>query len=99
MDGLREELPGLGDQAGQDVQANGGVAGPAGRAQPGEAVGRFVGDLAAVVAGEGCGQLAGAGEGQGRARQISGPNMRASNGNGEGSDLPCTPSGPAAPPS
>src|SRR5260221_2898947 len=58
MDGLREELPGLGDQAGQDVQANGGVAEPAGRAQPGEAVDRFVEDLAAVVAGEGCGQLA-----------------------------------------
>ena len=67
MDGLREELLGLGDQAGQRVRPNGGVAEPVGPAQPGEAVDRFAEDLAAVVAGEGCGQLAGAGEVQGRA--------------------------------
>ena len=36
MDGTGQELLGLGDQAGQGVQADGGVAEPVGGAEPGE---------------------------------------------------------------
>ena len=51
MDGLGQELLGLGDEAGQGVEADGGVAEPVGGAQPGELVDRFVEDLEAVVTG------------------------------------------------
>ena len=64
MDGLGQELFGLGDQAGQGVQPDGGVAEPVGRAQPGELVDRLVEDVEAVLAGGGGGQLAGAGQPQ-----------------------------------
>ena len=62
MDGLGQELLGLGDEAGQGVQPDGGVAEPVGRAEGGEAVDRLVEDLEAVVAGGGGGQLPGAGK-------------------------------------
>jgi hypothetical protein len=35
VDGLGQELVGLGDQAGQGLQPDGGVAEPVGRAEPG----------------------------------------------------------------
>jgi hypothetical protein len=59
LDGQGQELLGLGDEAGQGVQADGGLAEPVGGALPGEAVDRVGEDLEAVVAGGGCGQLAG----------------------------------------
>lgn len=64
MDGLGQELFGLGDEAGQGVQPDGGVAEPVGGAEPGELVDRVGEDLEAVVAGRGGGQLAGAGQAQ-----------------------------------
>src|SRR6516162_2077581 len=67
VDGLGQELLGLGDEAGQGVQVDGGVAEPVGGAQPGEGVDRLVEDGESVVAGGGGGQLAGAGQAQGRA--------------------------------
>jgi hypothetical protein len=66
VDGLGQELLGLGDEAGQGVQPGGGVAGPVGGAQPGEGVDRVGEDLEAVVAGGGGGLLAGAGQAQWR---------------------------------
>ena len=63
MDGLGQELFGLGDQAGQGVQPDGGVAEPVGGAQPGEVLDRFGEDVQAVVAGGGGGQLPGAAAG------------------------------------
>ena len=67
VDGLGQELLGLGDEAGQGVQADGGVAEPVGGAQPGEGIDRLGKDSEAVVAGDGCGLLAGAGQaGSGR---------------------------------
>jgi hypothetical protein len=51
VDGLRQELVGLGDEAGQDMQPDAGVAEPVGRAEPGELVDRLVEDLQAVGAG------------------------------------------------
>jgi len=51
VDGLGHGLLGLGDEAGQGVQVDGGVAGPAGGAGLGEAVDRLAEDLEAVVAG------------------------------------------------
>jgi hypothetical protein len=62
VDGLGQELLGLGDEAGQGVQVDGGVAEPVGRAEPGEVVDRFGEDGQAVVAGGGGGELAGAGQ-------------------------------------
>src|SRR5215831_783452 len=67
VDGLGQELLGLGDEAGQGVQADGGVTEPVGGAQPGEVVDGFAEDGEAVVAGGRGGQLAGAGQSQGRA--------------------------------
>ena len=64
VDGLGQELLGLGDEAGQGVQSDGGVAEPVGGAQPGELVDGLVEDLEAVGAGGGGGQLAGAGQAQ-----------------------------------
>jgi hypothetical protein len=64
VDGLGQELSGLGDEAGQRVQPDGGVAEPVGGASLGEAVDRLVEDVEAVVVGPGSGQLAGAGEAQ-----------------------------------
>jgi hypothetical protein len=66
VDGLGQELFGLGGEAGQGVQVDGGVAEPVGGAEPGELVDRFVEDLEAVVADDGrgagrCGPGAGAG--------------------------------------
>jgi len=55
MDGVGQQLLGLGDEAGQRVQMDGGVAKPVGGAQPGEAVDRLGEDLKTVVAGGGCG--------------------------------------------
>ncbi len=51
VDGLGQELFGLGDEAGQAVQVDGGVAEPVGGAELGEAAGRLAEDLEAVVAG------------------------------------------------
>jgi hypothetical protein len=51
VDGLGQELVGLGDQAGQGVQPDGGVAEPVG--VPGELVDGLVEDLVAVLAGGG----------------------------------------------
>ena len=51
MDGLGQEVFGLGDQAGQGVQPDGGVAEPVGGAEPGEVVDRLGEDVQAVVAG------------------------------------------------
>jgi len=62
VDGLGQELLGLGDEAGQGVQPDSGVAEPVGRAQAGEVVDRVGEDLEAVVAGGRCGELAGVGE-------------------------------------
>jgi hypothetical protein len=59
VDGLGQELAGLGDEAGQGVEVDGGVAEPVGGAQPGEVVDRVGEDLQAVVAGGGGGLLAG----------------------------------------
>ena len=78
MDGLGQELLGLGDEAGQGVQPDGGVAEPVGGAQPGELVDRLGEDLQAVVAGGGGGQLAGAGQAQWRAVHEASWSMRAS---------------------
>src|SRR5215831_17222511 len=64
VDGLGQELLGLGDEAGQGVQVDGGVAEPVGGAQPGEGVDRLGEDGEAVVAGGGCGLLAGTGQAQ-----------------------------------
>ena len=61
VDGLGQELLGLGDQAGEGVQPDGGIAEPVGRAEPGELVNRLVKDVQAVLAGAGGGQLPGAG--------------------------------------
>ena len=47
VDGLGQELLGLGDEAGQGVQPDGGAAEPAGSAEPGELAGRLVEDVAA----------------------------------------------------
>jgi hypothetical protein len=58
VDGLGQELFGLGDEAGQGVQPDAGVAEPVGGAEPGELVDRVVEDLEAVVAGRGRGRLA-----------------------------------------
>jgi hypothetical protein len=46
-----QELSGLGDEAGEGVQADAGVAEPVGGALTGEAVDRFAEDLEAVLAG------------------------------------------------
>src|SRR6516165_7905749 len=78
MDGLGQELLGLGEEAGQGVQVDGGVAEPVGGAQPGELVDRIVEDLQAVVAGGGGGQLAGAGQAKGRAGHDASWSARAS---------------------
>src|SRR5215471_14906837 len=64
-DGLGQQLLGLGDEAGQGVQPDGGVAQPVGGAQAGELVDRVVEGLQAVVAGGRGGQLAGGGPGAG----------------------------------
>jgi hypothetical protein len=53
VEGFGQELLGLGDEAGQGVQSDGGIAEPAGCALPGEAAGRFGEGLQAVVAGRG----------------------------------------------
>jgi len=50
---LGQELLGLGDEAGQGVQVDGGVAEPVGGALAGEVVDGLVEDLEAVVAGDG----------------------------------------------
>ncbi len=65
VDGLRQELFGLGDEAGQGVQADGGVAGPVGGAEASELVDCLVKDLEAVLAGRGRRELAGPGRGAG----------------------------------
>ena len=65
-DGLGQELRGRGDEAGQGVQPDGGIAGPVGGAAPGELAGGLVEDLEAVIARDGGGQLAGAGQPQRR---------------------------------
>jgi hypothetical protein len=62
VDGLGQELLGLGDEAGQGVQVDGGVTEPVAGAQPGEGVDRTGEDLQAVGAGGGGGLLAGAGQ-------------------------------------
>ena len=49
VDGLGKELPGLGDEAGQGVQPDTGVAEPVGSAEPGELVDGLVEDVEAVV--------------------------------------------------
>jgi hypothetical protein len=67
VDGLGQELLGLGDEAGQGVEMDGGVAKPVGRADLSEAVDRVAENLEAVVAGGGRWELAGAGQAQGRA--------------------------------
>src|SRR6516162_4953366 len=64
VNGRGQELLGLGDEAGQGVQVDGGVAEPIGGAQPGEGIDRLVEDGEAVVAGDRCGELAGAGQAQ-----------------------------------
>ena len=51
VDGLGQELLGLGDEAGQGVQVDGGVTEPVGGAEPGESVDRLGEDGQAVVAG------------------------------------------------
>jgi hypothetical protein len=53
VDGLGQELAGRGDQVGQGVQPDGGVAEPAAGAEPGELTGGLVEDLVAVLAGGG----------------------------------------------
>jgi hypothetical protein len=55
VDGLGQELLGLGDEAGQGVEADGGISQPVGGAQPGERIDRVVEDVEAVVAGLGAG--------------------------------------------
>ena len=57
VDGVGQELLGLGDEAGQGVQVDGGVAGPVGGAPAGEVVDRLGDDVEAVVVGSGGGQL------------------------------------------
>jgi predicted TIM-barrel fold metal-dependent hydrolase len=73
VDGLGQELLSLGDQAGQGVQPDGGVAEPVGCAEPGELAGRLGEDLEAVLAGGGCGQLARRGP---RPREITVDSLR-----------------------
>jgi hypothetical protein len=51
VDGLGQELFGLGDEAGEGVQVDGGVAELVGGAQAGEGIDRIGEDLQAVVAG------------------------------------------------
>jgi hypothetical protein len=65
VDGLGQQLLGLGDEAGQGAQPDGGVAEPVGGVQAGEVVDCIVEDLQAGVAGDWCGQLAGAGQARG----------------------------------
>jgi hypothetical protein len=71
MDGPGQELLGLGDEAGQRVQADCGAAEPAGGAQPGEVIDRLAEDVEAVVAGGWGGQLAGAGQASSEANSCS----------------------------
>jgi len=70
VDGLGQQLLCLGDEAGQGVQVDGGVTEPGGGAQAGEVIDRLAEDVEAVVAGGGCGELAG------RARRRGGRFMR-----------------------
>jgi hypothetical protein len=65
VDGLGKELLGLGDEAAEGVQVDGGVAEPVGGAQPGEVIDRVGEDLEAVIAGARGGQLSRVGEAQG----------------------------------
>jgi len=51
VDGPGQQLLGLGDEAGQGVQVDGGVTEPVGGAEPGESVDRLGEDGQAVVAG------------------------------------------------
>ena len=57
VDGLGQELLSLGDEAGQGVEADAGVAEPVGRAEPGELVDGLVEDVVAVRAGGGGGRF------------------------------------------
>src|SRR5487761_1122531 len=63
-DGLGDHLLGLGDEAGQGVQADRAVAEPVRGAQRGEGAGGFGDDAGAELVEQGSGQLAGLGEPQ-----------------------------------
>ena len=59
MDALGQELLGLGDEAGQGVEVDGGITEPVGGAQAGRRFDRVVEDVKAVVAGDGAGSWPG----------------------------------------